>query len=646
MGTIDSSLFHMKKPTSEEEQRGLDRVRALLQGATYGFGEEAESKLTQGDINDIRAQMRLYQSQHPWENMGLELLGGLPTGGGFSKLLQVIPKGVKGLNLLRTEPGKLGSLIKDAAIQSYLYGIGSGEGGALNRLKQGSVQGAQGAVLSPLLLAAGKGVKGAWGIGNKLLGNANVEREAAKEIARAAQADIPVGDALSEIARRSREAEALLLSKGVQSEPMLATHGGKNIEGLLRTTSGTPGKASTQAVDIASDIKSDLGSYLENILRRSISDPTDPNFRKLMDLKATRAADVEPLYQQAFQNRTPLMNQELLDISKRLQLDPEVFTEAFKQARRAGRRYPTTWVDTNDLPGKMTTGASRPIGKTGFTEHEVFDPDIQFWDMVKRSLYQREKSGATDPTSIRQVRKDLMHILDTHPDVDPAYAQARKMFTDESDVIAALEQGKRFKQMKPDELEASLGGLSTSAERESFLNGMVNSILEQSGKSDKSSKAVVHSLLSPENREKLSYIIPNRQNYDEFINSIEEISKLANTADIMSRPGRSMMNADAATQEALQAAGAGAGVVSGVGISSIANALSRALRGHTAATQEELNDTILRMLSSDPADIIPQLEKLVKPTLGEKLSEKMRAAVPTVTGVTTGLEEPSGYPEE
>ena len=117
MGTVDSSLFHMKKPTSEEEQRGLDRVRALLQGATYGFGEEAESKLTQGDINDIRAQMRLYQSQHPWENMGLELLGGLPTGGGFSKLLQSIPKGVKGLDLLRTEPGKLGSLIKDAAIQ-------------------------------------------------------------------------------------------------------------------------------------------------------------------------------------------------------------------------------------------------------------------------------------------------------------------------------------------------------------------------------------------------------------------------------------------------------------------------------------------------------------------------------------------------
>ena len=57
MGTIDSSLFHMKKPTSEEEQRGLDRVRALLQGATYGFGEEAESKLTQGDIKIGRAHV-------------------------------------------------------------------------------------------------------------------------------------------------------------------------------------------------------------------------------------------------------------------------------------------------------------------------------------------------------------------------------------------------------------------------------------------------------------------------------------------------------------------------------------------------------------------------------------------------------------
>jgi hypothetical protein len=52
------------------------------------------------------------------------------------------------------------------------------------------------------------------------------------------------------------------------------------------------------------------------------------------------------------------------------------------------------------------------------------------------------------------------------------------------------------------------------------------------------------------------------------------------------------------------------------------------------------------MITSNPEHVVPELEALLKPTLGEKAAGALKAAVPTITSRTTALEEPSLYQEE
>ncbi len=68
-----------------------ESARAIGQGVTFGFGEEAEagirSALGQGNYKDIRDQLRLQQAQFqkesPYLSTGLEIAGGLTTPAGI-----------------------------------------------------------------------------------------------------------------------------------------------------------------------------------------------------------------------------------------------------------------------------------------------------------------------------------------------------------------------------------------------------------------------------------------------------------------------------------------------------------------------------------------------------------------------------------
>lgn len=639
MGALTDVSNWLSEPTRRA------RARAALQGLTFGFGEELESKLSGVPVEELRKEMREYSLQNPWENLMMEVLGGLPSGGGVSKLMSKIPEGARLIGALRTTPGSIGSVAKEGAVQSALYGAGSAEGDLSDRLKGAVAQGAQGAVVAPAVVAAGKALKNTGSAVRNIVTGGDPEKEAAQAVRRALEADMPSG--LTDVIPTSQQQEQMLSRMGVgRSTPMVVDVGGKNVESLLREASGAPGTASTIGADIALQTKGDIRDWLESILRTAVFDPSHPHHKSLKELAKTRSQDVEPLYQQAFQNRSPLLNQDLLNVAEKLKLDPEVFSDALKQAQRSGRTYPTTWVVDADLPGKLTTGKTRSAG-AGFTEHEVIDPDLQFWDMVKRAIYGREKSGGTDPVTLGNVRRELMSILDTHPDVDPVYKQARQLFTDESDVIKAMEAGGNWHKLKPDQIEDILNNMrnASQAEREGFLSGVVNNILERSAKSEGTTRGAIKTLTGPEGRAKLEKLVTNPAEFEDMTKSLELISKYANIADIMGRPAGVRLGSDAALQEALQTSGAAAGVLGGSAGMGILNALSRAMKGHTFKTDEEIKNFVMQFLTDNPSYAIPEIEKLTKPGALDLIRKVAEQRTPAAVGVSTGLEEPKWSPE-
>jgi hypothetical protein len=266
--------------------------------------------------------------------------------------------------------------------------------------------------------------------------------------------------------------------------------------------------------------------------------------------------------------------------------------------------------------------------------------------MVKRSIYQREKSGGTDPVTLGNLRRELMNTLDTHGDVDPIYKQARKLFTDESDVIKASEQGAKWHLMKPDQVEDYIGSLSTQAERESFMSGVVNNILERSAKTEGTTRNAIKTLTGPEGSEKLSKMVTDPAEHEDMINALNLVSKYAGLADVMGRPSGIRLGSDAAMQEALQSSGAVAGIGSGLPAPGILNALSRAVRGHALKSDEDVKNAVIQMLTDYPSYAVPEIERLTKPGAIDYLKSIAEKRLPGVTGTVTGLEEPSYQPEE
>ena len=143
-----------------------NRLRQLAQGLTFGFGDEIEGSIRSlfgggtrdEEIDKARAQVKAYEDLLPYESMGLQIAGGLPSGllgagrAAVGSGARMIPKIFRGASA--------------GTVHGGLSGAGRAEGGLDERLegaKTGAKFGAVTGAAFPVVTSALKGGLGLLG---------------------------------------------------------------------------------------------------------------------------------------------------------------------------------------------------------------------------------------------------------------------------------------------------------------------------------------------------------------------------------------------------------------------------------------------------------------------------------------------------
>ncbi|MEM8615493.1 MAG: hypothetical protein AAGF20_01015 [Pseudomonadota bacterium] len=115
------------------------RVAAVVNGATFGFGDEIYSALgSEAKANAYVEGLSDARANRPGETMALEVLGGIPSGVGMARATAPVISTAK-------RPGA------SAAVTGGVYGFGDGQGNALARLDDTLVGAAAGGLLGKTL---------------------------------------------------------------------------------------------------------------------------------------------------------------------------------------------------------------------------------------------------------------------------------------------------------------------------------------------------------------------------------------------------------------------------------------------------------------------------------------------------------------
>lgn len=156
------TLVQQKQAGEQREERAEDvektrgRLRALGQGVTFGLGEEAESLITGQPVGRIREEQAEFAKDRPLEALGLDIAGGIASGGTALKALKAIPAVAR-----LGQAASLGTKIARGA------GVGVGAGalqGATRakggeRLKGARIGAVIGGVIGGAIPAVGAGLK-------------------------------------------------------------------------------------------------------------------------------------------------------------------------------------------------------------------------------------------------------------------------------------------------------------------------------------------------------------------------------------------------------------------------------------------------------------------------------------------------------
>jgi hypothetical protein len=153
-------------PTVMGQQREPEtqRLRSLLQGATFKSADEAEAYLRslKGEnydeaLKDIRLKIKNYEASRPVEAGTFETVGNIPT----AVALTMLTGGAGGSTAVQSFFPNIARIAGAGAMQGTLTGVGGAEGDAYSRLTGGAIGGTTGFLTAPATYLGLKAVGGA-----------------------------------------------------------------------------------------------------------------------------------------------------------------------------------------------------------------------------------------------------------------------------------------------------------------------------------------------------------------------------------------------------------------------------------------------------------------------------------------------------
>jgi hypothetical protein len=456
-----------RQVTEAERARGL--TRAAAQGATFGFGEEAEAlarSLAPGkrygeEVKRIRGEMQSYREAEPKAAMGAEFAGGFVPGLGLAtKFVQ----GARGIG------GMARALSKSAGLQGALSGAGAAEGGVAERgagaVIGGTVGGALGYGIGQGAGAIARGVERAkMGAGIK----AKVGPRAAVVAAeRAGIEDLPA--TLRQAAQTAPEETRVMDVLGVPGQRMTTAvrlrggRPGQVVEETMANRAETASPRLMKALGLTGRERENVVQTIDNLIETS-KQRSSP-FYKAFEQEAPReVADVDGILQTPF-------GQQVMERARRLAQNAR--REFIEPARGAA---PTGLVDELGRP-MLSTPTPAKYSPQALDDIKKAMDDIIYEGKLGRV---QPGQGGLSPAEVgaaRGLRKDFVNAVDdAFPDT---YAQARAAWAGPSALKSAIEDGVESANSRVDinTLAKEVAELSGS-EREFFQRGYLERLLQR-----------------------------------------------------------------------------------------------------------------------------------------------------------------------
>ena len=453
-----------RQVTGAERARGL--TRAAAQGATFGFGEEAEALVrslapgkTYGEeVRRIRGEMQSYREAEPGKAMAAELAGGVAIPG--MGLARAAKAGVKGL----------GTLAKSAALQGAVAGAGTAEGGLAERGAGAALGGTVGGVtgyaagkaMAPLGRAferakMGGGIKGKVG-----------PRAAVVAAERAGIEDLPT--TLRRAAQTAPEEARVMDVLGVPGQRMatgvrlVGGRPGQVIEETMAKRAETASPRLMKALNLTGRERENVVQTIDNLIEESRKQSA-PLYRAFEQEAPRAVEDVDKILQTPF-------GRQVVDRARRLAQNAR--REFIEPARGAA---PTGLLDELGRPivGEATPAKYSP---QALDDIKKAMDDLIYEGKLGRVQPGQGGIGPAELRAARSLRQDFLNAVDeAFPDT---YAEARAAWAGPTALKSALEDGVEAAGSRVDinKLAAEVADLSAS-ERDFFQRGYLERLRQR-----------------------------------------------------------------------------------------------------------------------------------------------------------------------
>lgn len=388
------------------EAASFGPVREAIQGATFGFGDEAEAAIKSmfgsgsydGNHRAINAARDKYTEEHPGEALAANLAGSfIAPGGLIGKAVSVAATPRKALAV--------------AAGSGLLTGAAAGAGSARpdeSRLEGAAAGAALGAVGSTVGSAIGRA------------GGAGINAVRRKSAASPMPNDKAAAAYLGRLAAGGKTLDDV--EGSIMPGTMLAEVSGMPAEGLagavVRRTPLAQGKIAdvfesrrdARSGDLLRQVQSDVAGG---------SDVTMSQIAKLSDLGKKRSA---PIYEMAFRSAQPIHSERIDEL---MSLPP--FQAAYARAQRIAQ------LEGQSMPDYA---ANQPL-------------ELRTLDYIKKGLDDLIYGSKRDPQSsigreelrlIDGLRRNFVEEIDQH--APPSYQRARSVYSNSARVNEAAEAGR------------------------------------------------------------------------------------------------------------------------------------------------------------------------------------------------------------
>lgn len=457
----------IKKQLETEEVNGAtigDYVRSFGQGLSFGFGDEIEAGLRTGlgylgdydkTVGDIRSDIKDFRRQNPYYALGTEILGGALTGGlGTAK----VAGSAIGRNLInRLGATKFGGLV--GVGEGAIAGAGSAEGDVgdiLAGMGTGAVfGGAIGSALPSVVNAGGK-------IGNRLAYAVGLKSDDAIQKG----ADQKALQAFDRAKLTPQDIQKSL-DEATIPDTMIVDVGGEGTRRLGRASANVSGEGADVATKALDERQLGLGDQIADDISNVLGGNKSAT-EALEEIADRQKLNANKDYDRAFNlNGKPVtVSSDKLKGFSNL----PAFDEAFDQARNLAKLDGFSFPDKINDFSKQADFSLKELHYIKMGVDEVLG-------LAKRGT-SRTSIGRGLQRGLNKKRAEFIKIIDdASPKIngESSYKVARNKFAGDAKMAEAVEEGEKFFNYKPEELDRIIGKMSNS-EKEAFRIGVVEAV--------------------------------------------------------------------------------------------------------------------------------------------------------------------------